>query len=119
MAGSPAPSVNTWVGYDAPGELWDAASESYADNGKAGLSRFEDGLRASHGGSQSHNTMLGHSYGTTVVGHAARDGGLNADDLVFVASPGAGVDPRTSCTSTASRRARRPSTCTRPSPSTT
>ncbi|WIX79374.1 alpha/beta hydrolase [Amycolatopsis carbonis] len=92
MAGSPSPSVITWVGYDAPDELWDAASQSYADNGKADLSKFEEGLRASHDGAPSHNTVLGHSYGTTVVGHAARDGGLDADELVFVASPGVGVD---------------------------
>ncbi|MGW4486830.1 alpha/beta hydrolase [Amycolatopsis sp. NPDC004368] len=92
MAGSPSPSVIAWVGYDAPDELWDAAGASYADNGKADLSKFEDGLRASHEGAPSHNTVLGHSYGTTVVGHAARDGGLDADELVFVASPGVGVD---------------------------
>ncbi|HEY2057889.1 alpha/beta hydrolase [Amycolatopsis sp. NBC_01480] len=91
-AGSPSTSVITWVGYDAPNELLDAASEKYADNGKAALSGFEDGLRASHDGPPSHNTVVGHSYGTTVVGHAARDGGLNADDLIFVASPGVGVD---------------------------
>ncbi|MDT8915920.1 alpha/beta hydrolase [Amycolatopsis sp. PS_44_ISF1] len=92
MAGSPSTSVITWLGYDAPDQLWDAASEKYADNGKAALSGFEDGLRASHDGPPSHNTVVGHSYGTTVVGHAARDGGLNADDVIFVASPGVGVD---------------------------
>ncbi len=91
-SGSPSTSVITWVGYDAPDELYNAASESYADGGKADLQTFQDGLRATHAGPASHNTVLGHSYGTTTIGHAARDGGLNADDVVFVASPGVGVD---------------------------
>lgn len=74
--------------------MWHAAgNEGYADNGKAALGGFQDGLRATHqGGVPSHNTVLGHSYGTTVVGHAAHDGGLNADELVFAAGPGVGVD---------------------------
>ncbi|MFE7720305.1 alpha/beta hydrolase [Nocardia rhizosphaerihabitans] len=37
--------------------------------------------------------MLGHSYGTTVVGLSAAEGRtLDADTVVMVASPGAGVD---------------------------
>ncbi|WP_332845806.1 alpha/beta hydrolase [Amycolatopsis mongoliensis] len=92
-SGSPSTAVVTWVGYDAPDDIAAAGSESYADNGKDALGGFQDGLRATHqGDALSHNTVLGHSYGTTVVGHAARDGGLNADELVFVASPGVGVD---------------------------
>jgi Alpha/beta hydrolase len=90
-AGSPSTSVITWVGYDAPPNLLDAASGSYAQHAEHDLSRFEDGLRATHDGAPSHNTVIGHSYGTTAVGYAARDGSLNADDLVFVASPGVGV----------------------------
>src|SRR5207245_635657 len=63
------------------------------DDGKGALNSFQDGLRATHHGDlPSHNTVLGHSYGTTLVGHAARDGSLNADDVIFVASPGVGVD---------------------------
>jgi hypothetical protein len=92
-AGSPSTAVVTWLGYDAPDGLYNAGSESYADGGKAALGGFQDGLRETHqGDTQSHNTVLGHSYGTTVVGHAASDGGLNADELVFVASPGVGAD---------------------------
>ncbi|AUI57436.1 alpha/beta hydrolase [Amycolatopsis sp. BJA-103] len=90
-AGSPSTAVITWLGYDAPNEITDAASEKYADGGKAALAGFQDGLRETHQGPPSHNTVLGHSYGTTVVGHAARDGGLAADELVFVASPGVGA----------------------------
>jgi hypothetical protein len=90
-AGSPSTAVVTWIGYDAPDDLADAGGESHADAGGGALSGFQDGLRASHEGAPSHNTVLGYSYGTTVVGHAARDGALNADELVFVASPGVGV----------------------------
>ncbi|MFD8492808.1 alpha/beta hydrolase [Amycolatopsis sp. NPDC059657] len=43
-------------------------------------------------GDPSHNTTVGHSYGTTVIGHAARDEHLAVDDIVFVASPGVGVN---------------------------
>lgn len=36
---------------------------------------------------------MGHSYGTTVVGYAARSSAeLDTDEIVFVASPGVGVD---------------------------
>ncbi len=92
MAGSPSTAVITWVGYDAPPEVFpDAAKDRWADGAKQHLDRFQDGLRASHVGTPAHNAVIGHSYGTTVIGHAARDGNLNADDVVFVASPGVGV----------------------------
>ncbi|MFD5095594.1 alpha/beta hydrolase [Amycolatopsis thailandensis] len=90
-SGSPSTAVITWLGYDAPNEITDAASAEYADGGKAALAGFQDGLRETHQGPPSHNTVMGHSYGTTVVGHAAQDGGLAADELVFVASPGVGA----------------------------
>ncbi|MFL6140674.1 MAG: alpha/beta hydrolase [Labedaea sp.] len=91
-AGSSSTAVITWLGYDAPQSIApDAALEGYADGAKKDLDRFQDSLRATHEGIPSHNTVLGHSYGTTVIGHAARDEGLNADELVFVASPGVGV----------------------------
>ena len=35
--------------------------------------------------------MVGHSYGSTVVGYTAAARGLDADDVVFVGSPGVGV----------------------------
>jgi hypothetical protein len=91
-AGSKSTSVITWVGYDAPDSVLAAISTSYADEGKADLTRFEQGLRATHEGVPSHNVAIGHSYGTTLVGHAARDGHPPVDDVVFVASPGVGVD---------------------------
>lgn len=92
-AGSPSTSVITWVGYEAPQSIVpEAAEEKYALGAEKDLQRFQDGLRATHEGAPSHNTVIGHSYGTTTVGFAARDGGLNADDVVFLASPGVGVN---------------------------
>ncbi|KAA2266995.1 alpha/beta hydrolase [Solihabitans fulvus] len=91
-AGSPSTSVIAWIGYDAPQSIVpEAAEDKYADGAEKDLSRFQDGLRITHEGQPSHNTVVGHSYGTTVVGHTARDMTLNADDVVFVASPGVGV----------------------------
>lgn len=90
---NPVPtSVITWVGYDAPQSLLDAASTSFADNAESALHRFQDGLGASHDPGPVNNTIVGHSYGTTVVGQTARDLGVNADNLVMVASPGVGVE---------------------------
>jgi hypothetical protein len=92
-AGSPSTSVITWVGYEAPQSIVpDAGQDKFADSGKGALHQFQDGLRATHEGPKSHNTVVGHSYGTVLIGHAARDGELNADEAVFVASPGVGVD---------------------------
>jgi uncharacterized protein YukE len=88
---SPSTCVITWVGYNAPQEILDAGDADYADTAKKDLDRFQDGLRATHQGPPSHNTVLGHSYGSTVIGHTARDEGLNADEVVFVGSPGVGV----------------------------
>ncbi|MPZ85689.1 MAG: alpha/beta hydrolase [Actinophytocola sp.] len=90
--GSPSTSVITWVGYAAPQDLSEAARPSYADDAKRDLDRFQDGLRATHEGQPSHNTVIGHSYGSTVIGHTAASEGLDADDVVFVGSPGVGVD---------------------------
>ncbi|MGH3864944.1 MAG: alpha/beta hydrolase [Pseudonocardiaceae bacterium] len=91
-AHSPSTSVITWIGYDAPQSIIpDAAFEKYALGAEKDLQGFQDGLRATHDGPPSHNTVIGHSYGTTTIGYAARDGSLNANDVVFVASPGVGV----------------------------
>jgi hypothetical protein len=81
-----------WLGYDAPDTIPNAVSGSYAEEGAPALRTFQEGLRATHDGGPSHNTIIGHSYGSTTVGYAARDGHLSADALIFVGSPGVGVD---------------------------
>jgi hypothetical protein len=90
-AGSPSTAVVSWIGYDAPRDILGSTSESYALEGKGTLDRFQDGLRATHEGPPSRNTVIGHSYGSTTVGHAARDG-LAVDKVVLLASPGTGAD---------------------------
>lgn len=86
-------SVITWYGYDAPPDLAAAMGDGRAREGASALDGFEDGLRATHAGIASRNTVLGHSYGSTVIGAAASGANsLDADAVVFVGSPGVGVD---------------------------
>ncbi|MDG4785674.1 alpha/beta hydrolase [Micromonospora sp. WMMD1102] len=82
-----------WLGYDAPDDaVVDARSNSYAEAGARELQRFQDGLRVSHEGEQSRNVVLGHSYGSLVIGHAGSGAGIDADAVVFVGAPGVDVD---------------------------
>ncbi|GLZ81833.1 hypothetical protein Afil01_66400 [Actinorhabdospora filicis] len=87
-----------WLGYDAPDKIiqfppgGDATDPKYAVNAGNDLDLFQDGLRVTHDGPRSTNTVLGHSYGSTVVGYAAKDHGLDIDNAVFVGSPGVGVE---------------------------
>jgi hypothetical protein len=92
LAPEAATSTVMWLGYDAPDFVHEAASPSRATAGATGLRRFQEGLRATHLGPPAHQTVLGHSYGSLVVGSAAAQPGLAADEVVFVGSPGVGVD---------------------------
>jgi len=85
-------SAIMWVGYDAPATVPQATDEGWARTASADLDRFQDGLRATHEGSPAHNTVMGHSYGSTVIGYTASMHGIDADELIFVGSPGVGVD---------------------------
>ncbi|MFM9368254.1 alpha/beta hydrolase [Streptomyces sp. Da 82-17] len=91
----------SWIGYDAPMAKGDGGYDGVATDGRAheagpDLRRFTEGMRASHEGPPSHTTVLGHSYGSTVVGAAASEGkGLGVDDVVVVGSPGMTVDHAT------------------------
>ncbi|WP_431888641.1 alpha/beta hydrolase [Nocardiopsis alba] len=86
-------AVISWIGYDAP-NFAEAAFPGRAEGAVDELSGFQDGLRATHQNtSPSNNTVIGHSYGSTVVGHTAQsDSGLNADEIILVGSPGANAD---------------------------
>ncbi|MDT4994954.1 MAG: hypothetical protein QOH97_4846 [Actinoplanes sp.] len=86
-----ATSAVLWLDYDAPDFVAEAASPRQAQVGAAGLRRFQEGLRASHLDGTAHQTVLGHSYGSVLVGAAAAQHGLQADDVVFVGSPGVGA----------------------------
>ncbi|MDA1360535.1 alpha/beta hydrolase [Glycomyces luteolus] len=81
-----------WLGYDAPDTIVpEAMQERWADGASNDLERFTKGLDAT-GQPNTNHTLTGHSYGTTVIGHAASQDGVNADNIVFVASPGVGTD---------------------------
>ncbi|SDF59725.1 Alpha/beta hydrolase [Lentzea fradiae] len=79
-----------WLGYDAPeflpGQVNDPAQ---AREGAAILAQDVEGYRVAN--PNAHVTVIGHSYGSTVVGYSAMDNGLKADDIVFVGSPGVGA----------------------------
>lgn len=86
-------STITWLGYDAPQNIVkDSPFGHYADDGAPAYNRFIDGLDASRtAGSDPHRTAIGHSYGTTLIGSAARQGDLNVDDVILAGSPGVQV----------------------------
>lgn len=86
-------SVTTWMGYDRPMNLGQAGFPGYATDGGDDLAAFQHGMRASHEGTQSVNTVVGHSYGSTLVGAAASGGNeLAVDNVIAVGSPGMLVD---------------------------
>lgn len=79
-----------WLGYRAPAQLPHALAQEPARAAGAELQTFQRELTRRF--TDQHRVVLGHSYGSVVVGKAASGGGgLYADDLVFIGSPGAGV----------------------------
>lgn len=94
IPGSGTTSTIVWLGYDAPDGLHNALSGDYARDGAGDLRDFTFGLRAAHQGPDAQVTVIGHSYGSTVVGTAdAMDGaGLAVDDIVAMGSPGMGYE---------------------------
>ena len=87
-------SVIAWLDYDAP-EFNEVPFDANANNASKDLDSFQDGLRASHVGDKSHNTVVGHSYGAFVAGVADRDTGLDIDELVSAGGTGLGVNHAT------------------------
>jgi pimeloyl-ACP methyl ester carboxylesterase len=98
-----------WLGYDAPqldlrlspssvsalslAEDAQVASTADAIDGAPALDSFAAGLAAAHDPAfAAHTVMLGHSYGSLVVGEATVRAGKLADALAFVGSPGVGVN---------------------------
>lgn len=91
-------SVTTWMGYDRPMNIIpEAANPGYARGGAQALDDFQAGLRASHNdataGGRAIQTVIGHSYGSTLVGAAATGGHhLDADNIITLGSPGVLAD---------------------------
>ncbi|MFJ4190164.1 alpha/beta hydrolase [Kitasatospora sp. NPDC089509] len=97
-AGHSVASV-VWLGYDSPGMDLGAASTKAGKDGAPEYARFLSGVRASHEGTQPpHLTSVGHSYGSYLVGQATKlatqpgSHYVPPDDVVFIGSPGVGVD---------------------------
>ncbi|GAB3237365.1 alpha/beta hydrolase [Glycomyces halotolerans] len=86
-------SVVMWLGYDAPDHpVLDSPSLSYAKNASGDLSAFMAGLDAANRDpAHATTTVVGHSYGTTVIGQSAKEHGLATDQIIAVASPGMNV----------------------------
>ncbi|MFJ9035730.1 alpha/beta hydrolase [Streptomyces sp. NPDC102406] len=87
---SQSTSTITWIGYDAPDEIPNATVKHYAEDAAGPLNQFMDGVQTAQGGPDtSHTTLIGHSYGSTTVGAAAKaDGHIAADDILVAGSPG-------------------------------
>ncbi|WP_018024928.1 alpha/beta hydrolase [Corynebacterium ulceribovis] len=77
----------TWLDYGAPQSAANAAFPHAAHKGAPKLREFQNSLAARSNGDQRF-VVIGHSYGSTVVGVAASEEGLRADDVLFVGSPG-------------------------------
>lgn len=75
-----------WLGYDTP-EGATALGRGAARPGARALPDFLDGIRAQRD-ERLHVTVVGHSYGSLVTGMSRLDEGLEADEIVFVGSPG-------------------------------
>ena len=92
-------SVIAWSAYPAPRSLPAAASTDNATRGAQNLRSIQQSLRTRNPSAQL--TVTGHSYGSVVVGHAARSSDatpsdttspLEADTVVIVGSPGTGAN---------------------------
>ncbi|MBU7596598.1 alpha/beta hydrolase family protein [Streptomyces sp. P38-E01] len=92
-------SVITWLDYDAPQSaipvadgplIPEARDGSYAIKGGPILDEFLKGAKVAHSNESEgsgHTTVVGHSYGSTVVAEAAKNG-ARPDDVIVAGSPG-------------------------------
>lgn len=93
-------STITWLDYNAPDSIVPQATRGqYAEEGGPRLYDFLQGNRAaqeSADGTRAHTTVIGHSYGSTVVGVSAQSGSWRdaqaINDFVFAGSPGVQAD---------------------------
>ncbi len=83
-------AVVMWVGYDTPHSPADPGlyEPFKAQAGAQTLAADVNALPVTHLGAPSHMTVVGHSYGSTVVSDAAAGFGMHTNDVVLVGSPG-------------------------------
>ncbi|MEY7974886.1 alpha/beta hydrolase [Streptomyces pilosus] len=95
-----AVSTITWLDYNAPDSIIPQATDGkYAAEGGPRLYDFLQGNREaqlSTSDSTAHTTVIGHSYGSTVVGVSAQSGSWRdpavVNDYIFAGSPGVQAD---------------------------
>jgi hypothetical protein len=93
-------AVIAWLGYDAPdGVGISSATEGPAAAGATALERFTAGLATVR--PQATIAILGHSYGSTVIGLAAARLPMAVTDIAVFGSPGMGVDSESGLHTTA------------------
>jgi Alpha/beta hydrolase len=82
-------AVVVWAGYDAPNTVFDLGlyEPNAARTGGRLLAADVNALAVTHRGAPTHMTVVGHSYGSTVVADAATYG-MRTNDVVLVGSPG-------------------------------
>lgn len=85
-------AVVAWHGYNAPGNVGHGMNPAYAGAGAPALRRVQSTLR-NRSVEGAELQIVAHSYGTTLVGAAARDQSnpLDADTVHLLGSPGTGV----------------------------
>lgn len=88
--GSEGNAVIAWLGYDTPQTLREAAGDDRAIAGADALTAFVTGLVEAHPGATV--TLLGHSYGSTVIGRAAARLPRAVTDIAVFGSPGLDVE---------------------------
>lgn len=87
-----------WLDYDAPqihsiADYLNLASTGPAVAGGHALAGFQSGLAAAHSaGTPDRTVLVGHSYGSLVVGEATANDGVRPSDIILVGSPGVGVN---------------------------
>jgi len=87
----PAFAVIAWLGYDTPGGIDQATvREDLARAGAIALNRFVEGLNSIR--PTATIALLGHSYGSTVIGLAAPELPRRVTDIAVFGSPGMGVE---------------------------
>ncbi|WP_405422220.1 alpha/beta hydrolase [Streptomyces erythrochromogenes] len=105
MAPGKSVSTITWFDYDAPNTIVsEATQDKWAQQGAPTLRQFLDGTDAAHRsttGDSSHTTLMGHSYGSTLIGDTAKYRSeyadswadpMPVDDVVVAGSPGMQAD---------------------------
>ncbi|BCJ47436.1 hypothetical protein GCM10010168_17940 [Actinoplanes ianthinogenes] len=83
-------AVIAWLGYDTPQTIKQAGRQELAAAGADALADFVGELAAAHPGATF--ALLGHSYGSTVIGLAASRLPNRVTDIAVFGSPGMGVD---------------------------